>query len=407
MSNRPDVLRDCLIRSVESHRSAGPCTEMIVVDNAQRQFPSAGAALNHGASMARNEVLVFVHQDVYLHSLARLEEVASAIVSDTGVGLVGATGMTARGELVGRIRDRVVLTGRACTGFVDVDSVDELLFIARRQQVLDSPLSESAQLSWHAYAVEYGARLRRAGKRVVVGPIPVTHNSLTMNLDQLTAAHHHVGLHYPEQVPLHTTCGTIDGRQPDRRKLLADHRWRYRWLQGSRKAILARRAIGRLPVVLSDIRFDLDGVLSNCDASSLDIVTPTSPEEKSSDFPAFLELDRHGRSIKFRIANLSATLELLSKMDNERSLLLTNIDLDFLRKARTIINSSSVLGYSAATGFWLLMGAAATAAYDEWRLPAATPLGARRHALSRTVAPCASTSNGRPTASGGSWFRDR
>src|ERR1700757_2148227 len=112
VSNNSQVLNDCLIRSVDTHRTTAPETELIAVDNSRKQFSTAGAALNHGGSLAHNEVCVFVHQDVYLHSLVRLEEVAAALLTDNGIGLLGAIGITANGDLPGRIRDRVVLIGR-------------------------------------------------------------------------------------------------------------------------------------------------------------------------------------------------------------------------------------------------------------------------------------------------------
>ena len=51
--------------------------EFLPVDNVDGRYRSAGAALNHGASMARNDVVVFVHQDVFLHSLAAVIRAAS------------------------------------------------------------------------------------------------------------------------------------------------------------------------------------------------------------------------------------------------------------------------------------------------------------------------------------------
>ena len=233
VSNNPLVLDDCLIRSVDTHRPTAPKTELIVVQNSQKQFSTAGAALNHGVSLAHNDVCVFVHQDVYLHSLVRLEEAAAALLNDTAIGLLGALGITANGNLRGRIRDRVVLLGRATEGFVEVDSLDEVLFMARRDQLLQAPLSEDPNLAWHAYAVEYGARMRRVGKQVVAGHVPLTHNSLTVNLDRLSEAHTHVGLLYPDQLPIKTTCGSIDGALANQTKFLSRHRWRYRWLKGS------------------------------------------------------------------------------------------------------------------------------------------------------------------------------
>jgi hypothetical protein len=378
VSNNPQVLNNCLTRSVDTHRPTAPRTELIVVQNSENQFSTAGAALNHGVSLARNEVCVFVHQDVYLHSLVRLEEAAAALATDTEIGLLGALGITSNGNLRGRIRDRVVLLGSATEGFVEVDSLDEVLFMARRDQLLQAPLSEDPNLAWHAYAVEYGARMRNVGKRVVAGRIPLTHNSLTTNLDRLTEAHTYVGLLYPEQRPINTTCGIIDGTPANQTKFLASHRWRYRWLKGSRQAYSARRALGHLPVVLSDIRFDVDNLLENCGEDSLTVIAQESALNHDADLAEAIELDRLGRTMTFRVANSHALLDWVSSCGQAESLLLTNIDSAFLPNLRGVNRDvDALLGFSESIGFWLITGPAAKASPEAWRLPSAKPLGLR------------------------------
>ena len=57
------------------------------------------------------------------------------------------------------MRDRVVMIGEQAYA-TDVDSVDEVLFMIERKRALAEPLSEDPDLAWHAYAVEYGARVR-------------------------------------------------------------------------------------------------------------------------------------------------------------------------------------------------------------------------------------------------------
>ena len=86
------------------------------------------------------------------------------------------------------MRDRVVLLGETAREPTDVDSLDELLFMVPRRLVQREPVSESPELAWHAYAVEYGLRARSLGLRVCAVDIPLTHNSLTMNLDRLDVA---------------------------------------------------------------------------------------------------------------------------------------------------------------------------------------------------------------------------
>jgi hypothetical protein len=61
--NDPEVREQCLDRSIDAY--AGRLEiDYIAVDNTGHDYSTAGAALNHGAEMARYDVVVFVHQDV-------------------------------------------------------------------------------------------------------------------------------------------------------------------------------------------------------------------------------------------------------------------------------------------------------------------------------------------------------
>ena len=73
--NDPDVRSRNLDRSIEDHRDEAT-VEYLPIDNVDGSFATAGAALNHGASLAEHDYLAFVHQDVYLHSLRALEAAA-------------------------------------------------------------------------------------------------------------------------------------------------------------------------------------------------------------------------------------------------------------------------------------------------------------------------------------------
>src|ERR1700680_3047367 len=94
------VRQQCLDRSIEALGHEASDVEYIPVDNVSGSYPSAGAALNHGASLAKNEVLAFVHQDVFLHSLTALKEAARQM-SAGGFGLLGAVGIGSDGRIVG------------------------------------------------------------------------------------------------------------------------------------------------------------------------------------------------------------------------------------------------------------------------------------------------------------------
>lgn len=385
VSNNAGVLNDCLVRSVEAHRVTAPETELIVVENSEGQYPTAGAALNHGVTLAHNDVCVFVHQDVYLHSLIKLEEAAATLLADRTIGLLGALGIAGNGDLAGEIRDRVILLGRSLDGVAEVDSLDEVLFMARRSLLVEEPLSEHGDLAWHAYAVEYGARMKCAGFRVVAAQIPITHNSLTTNLARLSDAHGHIGRLYPEQIPIVTTCGIV--RNGDaRRKFLPRHRWRYRWIRGSRQAYLARRAVGPLAVVLSDIRFDIDALLEDCNATQVTIAALKQTLDIDTALEQSIALHRLGRRCSFCAVSLHGLRELLARRQAPESVLATNLSLAALAALRTMLvdQDNALIGFADPIGFWLIVGPAAAASPAAWRLPSARPLFLpRRECLSK------------------------
>lgn len=109
--NDAAVREKCLDRSIQTLCDEASDVEYLPVDNVNGTYPSAGAALNHGVSLARNDAVVFVHQDVFMHSLAALKRAAGQMGTG-GFGLLGAVGIRSDGQIVGQVRDRVVLLER-------------------------------------------------------------------------------------------------------------------------------------------------------------------------------------------------------------------------------------------------------------------------------------------------------
>lgn len=374
--NDEAVRRDCLDRSVAAGTGDAPGTEYIPVDNTDGRFPSAGAALNHGAGLASNDYLVFVHQDVYLHSLRHLEEAAGWLAEHPEVGLLGAIGIAADGRFFARIRDRVLLLGEPCLIPQPVDSLDEVLFMVPRAVHEVEPLTERPEMAWHGYAVEYGLRVRARGLAVVSCDIPLTHNSLTTNLDRLDVAHSTIAATYPTALPVRTTCGTISGTAGGRRrpKLLPRHRWRWTWLKSSRAAHRARRVVARHPIVLADLRRDIDAVLAASASGTLTVAhcdggRPfTEPQEQP------LRLRRYGSPLDFTSGTLTSIADRLRALDPQDSLLLTNITLsDLAHLSPSLPERPTVICYDPGTGYVVLAGAAAARPPAHWSAGPATP----------------------------------
>lgn len=377
VANDTAVRERCLDRSIAEHRHEARATEYIPVDNSDGAFASAGEALNHGASLARNEVVVFVHQDVCLHSLAALETAAGMLARRPEIGMHGSVGIAADGRIVGRMRDRVVLVGERAAEPTDVDSLDEVLFMVTREALLREPLSEAPEFAWHAYAVEYGMRVRAQGKRVTASDIPLTHNSMSVNLDRLDVAHRAVAARYPSALPVRTTCGVIAIDEAVTPPLMSQ-RWRYRWLKESLVAHMARTAVGGGPVVLSDIRQDIDDAIAGTDA--LEVLNRDN--DSAGDDPLRLQVEflRREQPVDAVSMSMADLTHRLAAWNDARPLLVTNLTVSDLRALRGLLPSSRrLVGYHENIGCWVLLGEPAMRVTQEpWTSRRARPFGMAR-----------------------------
>lgn len=351
VSNDSDVLAACLQRSVDEGMTAAPRTELIVVDNRDGRFSTAGAALNAGVRTARNGVIALVHQDVVLHSLPALERGAALLEQSSSIGMLGAVGIDDSGRILGRMRDRVVQIGEPADAPTAVASLDEVVLMATRDRLLRSPLTEHPLLAWHAYGVEYACRVRREGLIAAAVDLEVSHNSLTTNLARLAEAHHRIRDEYPELLPIRTTCGTITAASGAslRRHLARRHRAMTWWHESQVASNLARHGV---PVVLADIRLVVDDAVRLAGRRRLTVVDTeqgTSPGERA-------ELNRFGVPFAIEHAHESQPLtERLAAIGADEALLFTGLD-----SARVVALMKSdddhVAGYWRDTGLWVLAG---------------------------------------------------
>ena len=304
------------------------------------------------------------------------------LADDPSIGLLGAVGVTADGRFFGRVRDRVFLLGDPAPAPVEVDCVDELLFMIPRELLTRAPLSEAPELAWHAYAVEYGLRVRSLGLRVCAADLAVTHNSLTVNLERLDVAYAAVAARHPAGMPVMTPQGLVGGpaRARERTTFLAAHRWRYRWLRESRDAHAGRRAAGGGSAVLADIRLDVDELLAGLpDGRTLLVVSLDAPGSFARERPGPLALTRAGHPIRVTSRPLGEVASAVAAGVADGPVLVTNLGLEDLRRlAPEIADARAIVGFRASLGYWLLLGRGAAPLPAAWRSPAATPLGLRR-----------------------------
>lgn len=378
--NDTPVREQCLDSSIERDRSEVDDLDYIQVDNRDGAFPSAGAAFNFGASRARHDHLVFVHQDVVLHSLAALERAAAALDADHGIGLAGAFGVERGGRFVGRVRDRVALIGERIAGPVDVDAIDEVLFIVPRRVFDRERLSEAPKFAWHAYAVEYGLRVRRKGLRVCAVDVPLTHNSLSINIEEFSAAHAELGRAYPEARPVRTPSRTITRRPRARGRggVILRHAWRHRWLRESVAAHRGRRILKDARCVLGDIRVCIDDVLAG-GADPLLVVNLDRERTFVEAHPNPLVLKRLGQEMHVTSGGPERAIAAIRTAPEGANVLVSDLQVRDLRTlAPHLSTTRPLLGFRREIGYWLLVGPSVGHVAARLRSPRSMPVGMAR-----------------------------
>ena len=176
-----------------------------------RGCANAAEGLNAGIEQAQNELVVLVHQDVYLPEGWPARMVAQWRLAEEGggpVGIAGVFGVLDRRvpfDAIGRVvhRDRL-LSHRALPA--DVDGLDELLMVVPR----GTPLRVDGDLGWHLYGTDLALQARQKGLRVVVVDAPCHHNSLTGRVPwKYRESERVLARKWEELLPIHTNLSSI------------------------------------------------------------------------------------------------------------------------------------------------------------------------------------------------------
>ena len=146
--NNETILRDNLLRSPDL-----ACASDVIL---KRSFANAGAAYNSALAEARGDLLIFVHQDVYLPPgwINVLEGwVSKASASDPTWGVLGVIGVNCDGKVYGHVYSTGLgrTVGKSLESPVRVRSIDEMVIILRR----DSGLHFDPDLpGYHLYGTD-------------------------------------------------------------------------------------------------------------------------------------------------------------------------------------------------------------------------------------------------------------
>lgn len=188
------------------------CGELVVHE--ELGHASAGAAyapwLHTGSG---GDVIIFVHQDVYLPAgfCLRLRAALSNLKDcDSRWGILSCLGRRRDGSLVGRAWSSGLgrALGSPLDGVSEVAAVDEMLLIVRR----DIGLRFDERLpGFHCFAADLVATAAERGMKTYVADMPVVHNSQPVRRldDGYIAAYRYMQRKWRHRLPLDTLIAPI------------------------------------------------------------------------------------------------------------------------------------------------------------------------------------------------------
>ena len=154
--------------------------ELVLLDNTQKQYPSAAVALNEGADRAKGEILVFTHQDVVAGSPDFLAGLLAFIKALPGAAVTGVAGK----------RDNRVMFSNALHGEppvpagnrqisepTEVQTLDECLLAVPADLFRRLRFDPIACPDWHLYGTDLCYTAKMAEIPVIVLPLSLHHLS--------------------------------------------------------------------------------------------------------------------------------------------------------------------------------------------------------------------------------------
>jgi hypothetical protein len=175
----------------------------------QENYPSASAAYNDALRKAANELIVFVHQDVFLPDawLSQVEESLRCLEEkDPDWGVAGCWGARADGDLCGHIYSSGLgVLGREFKQPVPVQTLDEIVLIFRRASgfTFDETLPH-----FHFYGTDICMKAAERGLQCYAISAFCIHNTrqILRLPDEFYTCYAHVKRTWKKRLPIQTSC---------------------------------------------------------------------------------------------------------------------------------------------------------------------------------------------------------
>jgi hypothetical protein len=181
--NNKKILDEMLLMSLSNQTKE---FELILLDNYQNKFKSATEALNFGGKLAKNDYLMFVHQDIDFLDDNWLENAETSLKLIPGLGIAGVAGKTKDGCITNiEHGDPPKPAGTIqITQVEPVQTLDECLLIIPKPIFDIVHFDEKVCDDWHLYGVDYCLTAKKMGYEVCVLPMIVFHRSAGQSLSK-------------------------------------------------------------------------------------------------------------------------------------------------------------------------------------------------------------------------------
>ncbi len=209
--NNNDILEEQLMKSINIQNME---YELILIDNSHGKYGSAAEALNYGAKHSTGDYLMFVHQDVdlvYDTCLRNIEDVLDSLDNIGVVGVAGYVETDGKPVMMSNIQDGYPPedVGVNIDEPVEVQTVDECLFIVSRSMFQELEFDEKTCPDWHLYGADYCLSVKKLGRSVYVIPIKIYHASRTESFSSTyySTLNNIIRKHGNEYKTINTSCG--------------------------------------------------------------------------------------------------------------------------------------------------------------------------------------------------------
>ena len=212
--NNVDVLEKNLLRSPQL--AQGAQHELII----KRDYSSAGLAYNRAIDEASNDLIMFVHQDVFLPEdwFSELEQALSYLEGNKiKWGVLGCYGCS---EDAPQGKGSVYTTGLGVHGTPlanpePVETLDEIVLILRRSSRLRF---DSEMPHFHLYGTDIclSARLRGLGCHAVQAFCIHNTNQILRLPDEYWACYDYIKRKWRSYLPVYTPCAVVKRFSKDR-----------------------------------------------------------------------------------------------------------------------------------------------------------------------------------------------